>query len=407
MKSPRETAAAPRRTRTFFSTLWTSCKFSALLATLRTVQAVCLCVVGVLLLGAAHPTGQIAFVSGTEQDDLCVCVMDVETGVVARVGPGCLDGAPVWSPDGSWLAFPTRHGDGMGICLCRSDGSDVRRPAHAHPWNRRPRWSPDGASVAYDAIDEGRLDPPRIMVYGLASGVETQWGGDKTGLMRPVWMPNLKILYALRPDQSIEWDSGQTKSMTGLDWLKGESALLAIGIVGKPGKFTTDIFVVTDDTAAPLPEWVLPSRGAYVEWAAEPSPNGGSIAFESNDGGDREIFCYTRDRAVDVSNHRAGDWNPVWSPDSEWLAFESFRDGRRGIYRVYGETARISPVAVSPDADNWSPSWSPDGKWLAFVSDRTGDPEIFITDVHGKNVVQLTNHPGPDYAPAWRPKGKK
>ena len=114
----------------------------------------------------------------------------------------------------------------------------------------------------------------------------------------------------------------------------------------------------------------------YAEWHVEPSPDGSGVAFESNDGGDREIFVLTKKGTADVSNHRAADWAPVWSPKGEWLAFESFRDGRRGIYRVFPQTARVLPVAVSNDADNWWPTWSPNGEWLVFVSNRTGDPEL-------------------------------
>jgi Tol biopolymer transport system component len=37
------------------------------------------------------------------------------------------------------------------------------------------------------------------------------------------------------------------------------------------------------------------------------------------------------------------------------------------------------------------------------VSNRTGDAEIFVADAKGKQSIQLTDHAGHDYAPAWRP----
>jgi len=93
----------------------------------------------------------------------------------------------------------------------------------------------------------------------------------------------------------------------------------------------------------------------------------------------------------------------VWSPDGRWLAFESFRGGRRGVYCAYRDTVRVSAMAVEEDSDCWHPAWSPDGKSFAFVSNRTGDAEIYIADFRSRKTRRLTQHPGLDAAPAWRP----
>ncbi|MCX5771173.1 MAG: hypothetical protein NTZ09_13015 [Candidatus Hydrogenedentes bacterium] len=362
------------------------------------------CVVSflILLIGLSGKADQIAFVRGVEQQDQRVCVVDLDSGAVTEAGPGSCDGRPTWSPDGEWLAFDTRAEQGMGICIVRPDGGELRRIPHASGWNRDPRWSPDGKLLAYTSYGENGFDT-RITVYDLASGTEQTWPKDPQALMmRPVWMPGMRLLYALRPGQDVQWDAGNAQ---GLAWLQNGGVLLAIGIRESGGKPVTDLFVVTSDNCAPLPEWVLPSPGNYIEWAAEPSCDGSSIAWESTDGGDREIFVLNKKGAFDISNDRASDWNPVWSPDGEWLAFESFRSGRRGVYRAYVGTARISPVAVTPGADNWSPTWAPDGHQLAFVSDRTGNPELFVSGSNGENVRQITNDGLRNFAPAWRPAG--
>ena len=346
------------------------------------------------------PSGQIAFVSGTEQEDQCVCVRDLDSGTETRVGPGALDGAPTWAADGSRLAFQTRQPDGIGVYVVNADGSAPRLLKHQFKWNRNPRWSPDGALLAYEASDGERIDP-RIMVYDFAAQTETPWGGETPGLMRPVWMPNLKILETLRPEDREALVGAQT-SAAGPDWLKGNTVIVAIGLVGEPGKYKTNIFFITPTVA------ITPFlRADYVAWAVEPSPSGWNFAFESNDGGDREIFIISKSAVVDISNHHAADWNPVWSSDGQWIAFESFRGGRRGVYRVHPETGRISTVAAEPDSDSWSPTWSPDRKWIAFVSTRTGNPQIFIADPDGKKLKQVTEGSGNHVAPAWRPKGKK
>jgi Tol biopolymer transport system component len=368
-----------------------------------------LCLVS-LVLGTAAPVGQIAYLSGTEQEDQCVCIVDVQSGAVSKAGTGALDGRPVWSADGAKLAFSSKQPEGLGICIATparisvhntGEEGEPRRLSHARKWNRNPRWSPDGSLLVYEASDGDGFDH-QIMVHDVKAGTESAWAGGKTGLMRPVWLPNLRIFDLLPPAKDLAWQNAQGQ-VVGTYEPRGDSPVfLALGLTGERGRYTTTLLLGALEAIAPL----VPGD-SYVEWAAEPSPDGRNIAFESNDGGDREIFVASKSALSDVTNHRAADWNPVWSPDSEWLAFESFRDGRRGLYRVHAATARVSPVATNAVSDNWSPSWSPDGKWIAFVSNRTGNSEIFITDPAGEEVKQITNHPGLDLAPAWRPEVKR
>jgi len=57
------------------------------------------------------------------------------------------------------------------------------------------------------------------------------------------------------------------------------------------------------------------------------------------------------------------------------------------------------------DADDSYPAWSPDGEWIAFASNRdgAGNMEIYIMDTNGENVRRLTDNPDEDIYPAWRP----
>lgn len=323
--------------------------------------------------GAGPTSGQIAFLAGTEQEDRCVHVLDVASGALAKVGQGRRDGAPTWSPDGAWLAYVTDGPEkGTGVRLVHSDGSGEQILGHSAENVMGPaRWSPDGSKLAYTS-GEGLVQ--RVMVYDITSGQETAWGGDKVPLLHPVWVNN--------------------------------SQIVAVGVVGLPGEQTTDLYWVTPKGANPAAE-LLASTGSYAEWAPAADREGSAIAYESNDGGDREIFVHIMKRGtVDVSNHRTPDWNPVVSPDGAWVAFESFRTGRRGIFRVNPVRVLVSEVAASAEWDDWAPTWSPDGAWVAFISNRTGAPRLHVTDLTGENVKALTDHPLQDLAPAWRPESK-
>ena len=88
------------------------------------------------------------------------------------------------------------------------------------------------------------------------------------------------------------------------------------------------------------------------------------------------------------------------------IAYQSDQDGNAEIYRMDGGGVSPANLTRNPAADT-SPAWSPDGGWIAFFSDRTGKNEVFVMDVNGGQVRQLTDAPdlywfGPL---AWSPDG--
>lgn len=360
----------------------------------------------------AAPSGQIAFLSGTEQEDLRVCVVDVGTAVVTPVGAGSRDTAPSWSPDGSELAYTTRSETGMVVQVVRADGTDRRQVPHKRSTNYEPRWSNSGKAIAYSADDGDGLERS-LMVFDFNSNEEQEWGVMASrpeylrGFLRPVWLANMKLMGAMKPDQELVWEGVDFQTLLNEASVGG--ALLALGLVAKGTGLSTEIFLVTRTQAVPMLPFVTEDSTRYAEWFVETAHNGERVAFESNDGGDREIFGLGRTGLHDLSNHPAADWHPVWSYDSEQIAFESTRSGRRGVYRVYADTARVMPVAVHAEDDCWAPTWSPDGAWIAFVSDRGGNPDLYVCKTNGDEARALTGGGGVAYAPAWRPvaKGKK
>jgi Tol biopolymer transport system component len=51
------------------------------------------------------------------------------------------------------------------------------------------------------------------------------------------------------------------------------------------------------------------------------------------------------------------------------------------------------------------PQLSPDGSVIAFVSNESGNPDIWLTSVHGGEPLRLTDHPASDRQPSWFPDG--
>ncbi|WP_205703964.1 DPP IV N-terminal domain-containing protein, partial [Candidatus Chloroploca sp. Khr17] len=103
------------------------------------------------------------------------------------------------------------------------------------------------------------------------------------------------------------------------------------------------------------------------------------------------------------------DAYPAWAPSGEAIAFRSNRRGSKDIYILdlaTGQTRLFTPH----QADDDQPSWSPDGTRIAFISNRSvagsssGSYDLYIKNLEGGGLVQLTATTDDEQFPHWRPR---
>ena len=103
-----------------------------------------------------------------------------------------------------------------------------------------------------------------------------------------------------------------------------------------------------------------------------------------------------------LTHSKGRDLAPEWSPDGQWIVFQSFRDGDTDLYITDFDGQVVRRLTNQPGFDGM-PEWSPDGQWIAFVSERDGNREIYRVRPDGTDIQRLTNNLVHDAAPAWSP----
>ena len=98
---------------------------------------------------------------------------------------------------------------------------------------------------------------------------------------------------------------------------------------------------------------------------------------------------------------------PSWKPTSDRIVYYAEQPGGSAdLFVMDRDGANRTVLLETPGADEGSPAFSPDGQWIAFDSDQHGNFEIHLMRADGFGPRRLTTHPGRDLAPAWSPDGK-
>ncbi len=252
---------------------------------------------------------------------------------------------PAWSPTGEWIAY--YHYDRArrpGLRLIRPDGSGDHQlvafePAleffRPHFWAPAPAWSPDGRRLVYSKLE--RYD--RYYLYGDLYLYDLETGKErklthKARAYHPVFFPDGKrLLFAKQ-----RWGEA-SPALAVLDLESGEETILQ----EFPNDFLIDAFAISPDgSQIALSAW---RWGGFQDIYLMPAGGG-------------ELTPITQDRATDL--------DPVWSPDGRFLLFSSDRDGINNLYAYELATGKFFKV-TSVTSGAFAPDLSPDGGKIVYV----------------------------------------
>ena len=292
--------------------------------------------------------------------------------------------------------------------LTSGEGSDIG-----------PVWSPDGSRIAFTRLEEGRT---AYIVTGVDGGSEQQViafpasAADAQPEPGVAWMPDGRSLVVVDlPEKQpgflavVPVGGGEPKRITSPpEGSEGDSTPAiapdgtALAFVRSSGSDGADIFLCDlsggavrrltfDDRPIRGISWTRDSRDLL--YAANRFGNGYRLVRVPGYGG--------APREISIAGRQAE--NPAVAPAGNRLAFAE-SSTVSSIWRVKlaeGGSNEERPLIHSRGHESY-PAYSPDGKKIADVSSQSGSDELWISDADGGNRVAVTHLNGPQIRrPQW------
>ena len=139
-------------------------------------------------------------------------------------------------------------------------------------------------------------------------------------------------------------------------------------------------------------------------------PGGDLAVFTVNHRGTTQLVEMSlvdrRPRTLVASHPFEQVFAPRYSPDGRTVAFSRWtRGGQRDLWTVHRETGALTQLTDDRALDT-SPCFSPDGRWLLWSSDRTGVANVYARELATGQVRQVTNTVLGALQPAVSPDGR-
>ena len=214
-------------------------------------------------------------------------------------------------------------------------------------------------------------------------------------------------------DGHMKWKASSLQNLTNSienDWTPAYSPIenKIVFATYFPKNDNYDIFFMDEDGTNKENLTNSPNYEKFPQF----SPDGSYIIYQSWIAGKMEIFFFGLLDRNTVNITRQPKSNDIishgncFSPDGELIVFTSERDGNKNIYLSNISGTEVEQL-TNHESNDFEPTFSPDGELIIFTSERDGNKEIYSIDMRSKRIKNLTNNRGDDWNPRFYPDGQK
>jgi len=324
---------------------------------------------------------------------------------------------PQVSPDGGWIAYVQGAVDFEGnkvvphIWLIRAEGGEPKQLTTGNGFDSRPRWSPDGESIAFMSARGGKAQVWIIPVHGGEARQLTSISTEADGVTWAKKSDALLFTSQVYPDCAD--DACNKKRLEDTEKCKVKARIVDELLFRhwdewREGKYA-HLFTISAQGGTPRdltpgvvdsPTWFLGAPDGY-----DISPDGTEVCFTSNRSGGSRIAWSTNNDLFLVStqggearnitkDNPGSDASPQYSPDGRYIAYTSqARDGYESDLlrlRVYDrQTGSIKDLTTGFDQWVSSFAWAPDSNTIYFAAPERGQQPLFKTSVSKPMVEKV------------------
>jgi dipeptidyl aminopeptidase/acylaminoacyl peptidase len=330
--------------------------------------------------------------------------------------------------DLQWVADPQISPDGRSIAYVRM-GYDIKtdrprgtvwlvgvdgkneRPLSSAPISASPRWSPDGARIAY--LAHAADASTQLFMYWTLSGATAAISNFTESPSGLAWSPDGRWLAftmpvaAERKPLKVELpEAPKSAHWAEPPKLIDKMVFRADGEGYLPNVFS-QLFIISADGGAARQL----TRGDF-DHDGPPAftADGSAVLISANRRADADYEpldseIYRVDLSDDslhaLTDRRGPDRRPVPSPDGKHIAYLGFDDKQLGyqavqLYVMDSDGSHAHSLTASLDRDASSPNWTGDGKQLIFAYGDHGSAKIAAIDLAGKMRVLAEDLGGSD-----------